>query len=66
MNCEPEQNIVFEPIQHVKQTTTNECIRDMAQSEEYCRQILRSLMHPQFAERFIKTYILTKEGNIWT
>ena len=28
-------------------------------------QVKRSLMHPQFAERFIKTYILDKEDKIW-
>ena len=62
VNCEPEQNVVLQPIAHV------DLIRhDTATHIEgnQSRQIKRSLIHPQFAERFIKTYVLSKEGNIW-
>lgn len=54
VNCKPEQNLVFEPIEYVPQKrvewTTN--------SDEHNSKVLRSLIHPQYAERFIKKYIL--------
>lgn len=62
VNCEPEQNIVLEPLKHV------DLIRhDTATHIEgnVCRQIKRSMIHPQFAERFVKSYVMTKEGGLW-
>lgn len=61
-NCEPEQNVVFEPITPVKLEIVNNANKiegDATRTEK------RSLMHPQFVERFIKTYIVTKEDGVW-
>ena len=65
MNCEPEQNVVFEPVQSVKRLSINYLSKGNVIDSEYSKQVQRSLIHPQFAERFIKTYILTKAGGVW-
>ena len=64
LNCEPEQNIVMMPIEIVPFATI--CNGSKKIDKDGSRQEKRSLMHPQFAERFIKEYILTKEDKIWT
>jgi hypothetical protein len=64
VNCEPEQNIVFQPIEYIPLTTIDKCTKGIVGAES--RQVKRSLMHPQFADRFIKSYILDKEGMLWT
>ena len=64
LNCEPEQNIVMMPIEIVPFATICNCSKKI--DKDGSRQEKRSLMHPQFAERFIKEYILTKEDKIWT
>ena len=62
LNCEPEQNIVMTPLEYIaKQYISNPTIRNGKGT-----QVNRSLIHPQFVDRFIKTYILTKNGGIWT
>lgn len=63
LNCDPESNIVMTPIQIVPYATKDNCHKKI--DKEGSRQEKRSLMHPQFAERFIKEYILTKDGKIW-
>lgn len=54
VNCEPEQNMFFEPIEPVK-------IHTISHAEKLGigknRRVNRSLMHPQYARRFIKAYI---------
>lgn len=62
VNCDPEQNVVLEPMEMVDLfNVTNAQKIDI----EATRQEKRSLMHPQFVDRFIKTYVVTKEGNVW-
>lgn len=57
INCEPKNNFIFEPLQLVKQKIV---------SDE--NTIERSMIHPQYANRFIREYIideselLKKEG----
>ena len=63
VNCAPEQNIVLSPLQFVPLTTKDKCVNDL--NLDVDRGVKRSLMHPQFAERFIKTYVLDKEGGVW-
>lgn len=63
VNCEPEQNVVMQPIKAVKMTNITKCSSEI--EGEGDRQTKRSLIHPQFADRFIKTYILSKDGNVW-
>lgn len=54
MNCKPEQNLVFEPIEYVKK-------RVIDNENTTRRKVERSLMHPQYADRFIRQYILKEE-----
>lgn len=62
MNCEPEQNVVFEPIKRTEKVLH---INPSNLKEGKNTTVRRSLMHPQFADRFIKEYILDKEGGAW-
>lgn len=54
VNCEPEENFIFEPIEHVETYRV-----DHGKRHEGCsRKIQRSLIHPQYANRFIRQKIL--------
>ena len=55
---EPSFNLVMEPIEPVKTRT----IANATGSETTSRQVERSMMHPQYARRFIKKYILPNES----
>lgn len=66
INCEPEQNVVLEPLELVKYMRVKHLNNENCPDKNYSRQVQRSLIHPQFVERFVKTYILTKEGGLWT
>ena len=48
VNCKPSQNFIFEPIEYVDQK-----IIDQTRT-----QVERSLIHPQYANRFIREFIL--------
>lgn len=65
VNCEPEQNIIFEPIEYVKQMRIDQLNQDRCPDSNYTTQVQRSLIHPQFALRFIKTYLLDVDGGYW-
>ena len=52
VNCDPEDNLVFEPIEYVPQKIIN----------NNRNQIVRSLIHPQYAYRFIKRYLIGGEA----
>lgn len=58
VNCQPEQNMFFEPIETVK-------TRTIAKAEkmegDMSRVVKRSLMHPQYAKRFIRSFIYNPE-----
>lgn len=55
---EPSYNLVMEPLEPVKTRT----IKNATGSETTYRQVERSMMHPQYARRFIKKYILPNES----
>lgn len=55
---EPSFNLVMEPLEPVKTRT----IANATGSETTSRQVERSMMHPQYARRFIKKYILSNES----
>lgn len=55
---EPSFNLVMEPLEPVKTRT----IVNAMGSETTSRQVERSMMHPQYARRFIKKYILPNES----
>ena len=59
INCEPKNNVLFEPIEYVPQR-----VHERIRVTDKSRQILRSEMHPQYAERFIKQYLIDYETDI--
>ena len=58
INCKVQQNLVFEPIEAVKQKTIKNPKHDGRD-----RKVVRSLIHPQYARRLIKQYILEEKQN---
>lgn len=54
INCEPKDNFIFEPIEYVEKKTHN----DMHPENGKSVKVLRSMIHPQYANRFIKEFIL--------
>lgn len=57
INCEPNHNFIFEPIEHVEARRIDHQTSDDGMS----RTVMRSLIHPQYANRFIRQFIL-EEG----
>ena len=54
INFEPYQTVVFEPIEYVETRTINhECNKD-----GLSRKTRRSMIHPQYASRFIRKYLI--------
>ena len=53
INCKPKYNMIFEPLIYVEQKKVN--LNWISQTE-------RSLMHPQYANRFIREFILEEEN----
>lgn len=60
INFEPKQNLVFESLDYVKPRT----IENVVNEESKKREIIRSEIHPQYARRFIKKYLLDSEVQI--
>lgn len=58
IGCEPKQNIVFEPIDYVE---TESAVQRVCKKDGISREVRRSLIHPQYANRFIRKYILEGE-----
>lgn len=58
INCKPEQNMFLEPMDFVETHTIANAERMKTGKS---RQVNRSLIHPQYARRFIRSYIT--EGN---
>ena len=58
VNCDPEQNMFFEPLEYTKIYTIASAQRKEGYSN---RAVKRSLMHPQYARRFIRSYIYNPE-----
>ena len=68
LNCEPKNNLVFEPIEYVA-VDIKDPIRQMDKKVIESlgaknRTQARSMIHPQYANRFIRQYILDSNGNI--
>ena len=59
INCEPKNNILFEPIEYVPMRN-----HERLKVTDKSRQTLRSEMHPQYARRFIKQYLIDYETDI--
>ena len=62
INCEPKKNLVFEPLDYVEQRKCDYITKGNTGKD---RQVARSEIHPQYANRFIRQYILDVEGGIW-
>ena len=61
LNCKPEQNVVFEPIDYVKTKIVDHCGQtDGGQ----CIKTARSMIHPQYAKRFIQHYVIDAPGGV--
>lgn len=55
VNCQPEQNLVFEPLEYVERHTSEKAhLMDL----NVIRTVKRSMMHPQYARQFIKQFIV--------
>ena len=62
VNCEPEQNVIFEPIEFVRQHTIHNAERMEIDAD---RKVKRSMMHNQYARRFIVNYIIDTDGGVF-
>lgn len=55
INCEPKNNMLFEPIEYVDAKRINHVT---SKKSGLRREVERSMIHPQYANRFIRQYIL--------
>jgi len=61
IGCEPKYNLVLEPLEYVERKISNQVHGKGGSGQP--RDILRSEIHPQYAERFIKQYIAHQDEN---
>lgn len=54
INCEPKYNLVFEPIEYVERVS----FEKLRGNDEAHRKTRRSMIHPQYASRFIRQYLI--------
>ena len=64
VNCEHENNVVYKPMEYVKQKLIDTGLGEF--KINHSMKTKRSMIHPQYAERFIKTYVLDAPGGVWT
>ena len=57
LGFKPKDNLVFEPIDYVEYRT----VKDMKGKDNKTRQVRRSEIHPQYASRFIRQYVLDEK-----
>lgn len=57
INCEPKQNLVFEPLEYVPKRVITRTKRQ----ENTTIKTERSMIHPQYASRFIRKYLIDTE-----
>lgn len=58
LNCSPKYNLVFEPIDYVEQRV----ITRTKKQENTTIKTERSMIHPQYANRFIRQYLIDEKG----
>ena len=62
LNCEPKNNILFEPVKYnhlgVKNAITNMSKEDFIRTGAKTKKEARSMIHPDYANRFIRQFIL--------
>lgn len=54
INCEPKYNLVFEPVEYVERVS----FEKLRGNDEAHRKTRRSMIHPQYASRFIRQYLI--------
>lgn len=59
IGCEPKDNFIFEPVEYVEPIKISDLWGTKQKDVE-----LRSMIHPQYASRFIKQYLINYETNI--
>lgn len=59
INCEPKNNLVFEPIEYVDTVR----FKKLKGAENIQRKTMRSMIHPQYANRFIRQYLIDEKGS---
>ena len=52
---DPKQNLVFEPIDYVE---TVSALQRLKKPDDISRETARSMIHPQYANRFIRQYLI--------
>lgn len=60
INCKPKNNFIFEPLKKVERKTINNAKNENG----FDRTVVRSLIHPQYVNRFIREYIIEKKDNL--
>jgi hypothetical protein len=58
INFEPKYNLVFEPIDYVEKQT----IGNLKKKDDLSVKTQRSMIHPQYANRFIRQYLIEQEN----
>ena len=59
INCEPKNNLVFEPIEYADTVR----FKKLKGTENIQRKTMRSMIHPQYANRFIRQYLINEIGS---
>ena len=54
INCEPKSNFIFEPLEYVEKTLFSR----LKDKNGINRKTRRSMIHPQYANRFIRQYLI--------
>ena len=68
LNCEPKNNLVFEPLEHLDFNSAD-MIRqirkkDIEKTGAKTIKQARSIIHPQYANRFIRQYLIDKDNDL--
>lgn len=61
LNCKPEQNVCMEVMDYVEKKRV-----DFVTNDKQTRQVLRSMIHPQYARRMIIQHIIDCDGGLYT
>lgn len=65
INIEPKNNLVLEPLDYVKLHTISNYAKDKDNNiDGNSRKTSRSMIHPQYASRFIKQYLIDYETDV--
>ena len=57
INCEPKENFIFESLEYVEKKAIN----NAKKCGNLSRQKMRSMIHPQYANRFIREFIIDEK-----